>query len=118
MPDTSRESFLTELIAEENASLAAQINTVLIEALEQLDPQAQQLLHLYYAQGLTQKQMAQHLKMNQPTVSRRLTKSEKSLLRALVQWSQEALHISPSLDVIKYTSKVLEKWLKVHYSQS
>lgn len=118
LPDKTRESFLTELLAEEDTSLVAQINTVLIQALEQLDPQAQQLLQLYYAQGLTQKQMAQQLEMNQTTVSRRLTKSEKSLLLALVQWSQEALHISLSLDVIKYTSKAIEEWLEVHYSQS
>lgn len=118
LPETSQESFLIELMAEEDTSLAAQINAVLVKALEQLDPQAQQLLKLYYAQGLIQQQIAQQLEMNQSKVSRQLTKSKKSLLLTLAQWSQEALHISPTLDVLKHTSTLLEEWLKIHYSQS
>lgn len=112
LPDT------TKLMAEEDTSLRDQINAVLVKALEQLDPKAQQLLHLYYAQELTQQQIAQKLEMKQYTVSRRLTKSKKSLLLALAQWSQEALHIFLTLDVINNTSNLLEEWLKVHYSQS
>lgn len=121
LPELQGESLLTDLITTEEVqsrqSQQAQMNAVLLAALEQLDLQTQQLLQLYYGQGLTQQQMALQLEMKQYTVSRRLTKFRKSLLRALAQWSQETLHISLTSDVIKDISAVLDEWLQGHYSQ-
>lgn len=120
LPASGEESLLAEIIAQEEEqsrhSKLAQINTILVAAVAQLKPQAQQLLQLYYSQGLTQQQMAQQLDMKQYTVSRRLTKARESLLLALAQWSRDTLHISLNSDVIKNTSTLLEEWLKVQYN--
>lgn len=118
LPDREQMSLLAKVIAQEersNGIRAEQINQVLIKALANLDFQLQQLLQLYYVQGLTQQQMAQQLDMKQYTVSRRLTKAKEQLLRALATWSREVLHISPTSDVLDYSSTILEEWLKAHY---
>ena len=77
----------------------------------------QALLQMYYGQALTQQQMAAALAMQQYTVSRRLSRARESLLTALARWSQDSLHISLTLDVLSYTSTVLEEWLTNHYRQ-
>lgn len=122
LPAGEQESLLTEFIAQEEEqsrqSHQVQINAVLVAATQKLEPQAQQMLQLYYGEELTQQQMAKQLEIKQYTVSRRLTKARESLLLTLAQWSRETLHISLSSDVIKDTSTVLEEWLKLHYSHS
>jgi DNA-directed RNA polymerase specialized sigma subunit len=116
------DSLLSDLIAEEESQTRqtqqSQINTVLISALAKLDSQVQQLLELYYAQGLTQQEMAERLSTKQYTISRRFSKARQSLLLALAQWSQDALHISLTSDVLKHTTAVLEEWLARHYCRS
>lgn len=122
LPQLSQASILTEFIDQEAQQLRqaqqAETGAVLIEALHQLDNQAQTLLQLYYGQKLTQQQIAQQLEIKQYTVSRRLNKSREVLLLALAQWSKEKLHISLSLDLIKDMSLPVEEWLKIHYNQS
>lgn len=111
-------SLFSKIEEASNRDQTTQINRVLVEALAGLEPQLAQLLQLYYAQGLTQQQIAQQLSVKQYTVSRRLTKAKQLLLKALAGWSQEVLHISPNTEVLEYTSVVLEEWLKVHYRPS
>lgn len=122
LPAAGSESLLTEIIAQEEEqtrhSQQTQINAVLVAAVAQLEPQAQELLQLYYSQELTQQQMAQQLDMKQYTVSRRLTKTRESLLLTLAQWSRDTLHISLTSDVLKNITIVLEEWLKDHYTQA
>jgi RNA polymerase sigma factor (sigma-70 family) len=119
LPETATPSLLTEIIAQEEAQSRAeqlgQINTVLSTALADLDQEAKTILQLYYAQELTQQQIAKQLDIKQYTVSRRLTKTKESLLLALGRWSKEELHISMNSDVLKDISTVLEVWLKLHY---
>lgn len=91
-----------------------QMNTVLQDALQRLDPEAQQLLQLYYQQELTQQAIAKHLGFKQYQVSRQLTRLREQLLKPLLKWGQEMLHSSPTPDVIKNTSVALDDWL-VHY---
>jgi RNA polymerase sigma factor (sigma-70 family) len=116
LPDLHSESLLSELIAQEEVQirrdLSAQLSSVLTTALEQLDHQARQVLQLYYAEELTQQQIVQQCAMSQASVSRRLTKARESLLAALVQWTQETLHSSPSSIQIKDISMALEEWLR------
>ena len=113
-------SLLDEIIAQEEQqnrdAQQAQISTVLIAAIAQIDASGQQLLQLYYGQGLTQQQMATQLGVKQYTVSRRLTKARESLLLTLAQWSRDTLHISLNSDVLKDISTVLEEWLQSYYS--
>lgn len=116
LPDP-KSALLTEAIAQEerDRSHPAQVNQTLKQALEALEPTLQHLLQLYYANGLTQQQIAQQLEVKQYTVSRRLTKAKEQLLRALAAWSREVLHISPTSDVLDYSSTILEEWLKAYY---
>jgi RNA polymerase sigma factor (sigma-70 family) len=121
LPELQGESLLTNLITQEEEqsrqSQYAQMNAVLVATLAALDLETQKLLQLYYGQNLTQQQMALQLEMKQYTVSRRLTKSRETLLKALAQWSQEKLHISLTSDVLKSISAVLDEWLQSYYSQ-
>jgi RNA polymerase sigma factor (sigma-70 family) len=116
LPETATDSLLTEMIVQEELQYRAEqlsgMNVALRGAIAKLDPEAQSIIKLYYGENFTQQQIAQHLEIKQYTVSRRLTKARESLLLALVQWSQNTLHISLSSNVLKDISIVLEGWLK------
>jgi RNA polymerase sigma factor (sigma-70 family) len=113
------ESLLSDLITVEEVqqrqAQQRQITALLTETIQQLDPQSQLLIQLYYQNGLTQQQLADRLEMKQYTVSRRLTKARELLLKVLANWSQSTLHIAPSLDLLNHTSTALEEWLKTYY---
>jgi RNA polymerase sigma factor (sigma-70 family) len=117
-----QESLLAEAIAQEEAKLretqSRQINQILAAAVTQFDADAQTLLQLYYQQGLTQQQIAQHLDVKQYTVSRRLNRIRKALLLALAQWSQQTLHISLTSSVLDSMSNAIEEWLNAYYLAS
>jgi DNA-binding transcriptional regulator LsrR (DeoR family) len=70
------------------------------------------LLKLYYGKGLTQQEIAKQQEMKQYTVSRRLSAARRSLLAALVKWSQETLQIEMTPEKIENVSNVLELWLQ------
>lgn len=113
------ESLLSDLIIEEErkkrTSQQTQLQQVLTTALANLSVENQQLLVLYYAEQLSQKEIARQLDIKQYTVSRRLTRIRQSLLQTLAQWSQQHLHISLTSDVLESSSAVLEEWLVSHY---
>lgn len=92
----------------------AQIEQILMTALETLDPEHQMLLKLYYQRGMTQQQIAQQLDMKQYTISRRLSKVKETLLKAIAHWSQTTLHISLTSPAVQQMSLVLEEWLQAH----
>ncbi len=118
LPGGLQESLLSEAIAQEEMEAreiqATQINQVLAAAVIQLDADAQTLLQLYYQQGLTQQQIAQHLDVKQYTVSRRLNRLRKTLLLALAHWSQQTLHISLTSSVLDSMSDAIEEWLNAY----
>lgn len=127
LPDAAQSSLLAELVTQEEVAARHQqkaaMKTVLLTALTQLDPGVQELLQLYYHQGLTQQQIAQHLNVQQYTVSRKLSKARESLLMALTRWSQASqeqpgMHNSSLSTVIKYVSSLLEEWLQAYYQAS
>ena len=113
------ESLLTEMIVEEEVQernqQQSQINEILISALGQLKPDEQKLLELYYGQKLKQGDIAQELGTQQYTISRKLSRVRKSLLKSLSLWTKETLHISLTSDVLKGMSAVIEEWLESHY---
>ena len=119
LAEDKHDTLLTGLIAAEEDEVRqeqkTQINQVFAAALTTLDPQVQQLLELYYAQGLTQQEMAKRLDLKQYTISRRFSKARGILLLALAEWSQATLHIEPTSDVLNAISPVLEEWLMTHY---
>ncbi|RCJ23941.1 group 3/4 sigma-70 RNA polymerase sigma factor [Nostoc sp. ATCC 43529] len=117
LPDTTQnESLLADLIAKEEAETQKnqqqEIQNLLITTLGKLPLQSQELLQLYYQQGLTQQQIAKQQQIQQYQVSRQLAKTRESLLLAIAKWSQETMHISPTSNVVKHISAVLEEWLQ------
>jgi RNA polymerase sigma factor (sigma-70 family) len=122
LPQLKQDSLMTEIVAQEELqereSQQAQISNVLIAAVNELDPEAQKIIQLYYSQSLTQQQIAQQLGIKQYTISRRLAKVKDLLLLKLVNWSQESLHTSLNSLVLNYISTILEEWLKAYYSRS
>jgi RNA polymerase sigma factor (sigma-70 family) len=119
LPNPHSDSLLADLIAQEEQQIRqaqqAQVNTVLMSALQKLDEQSQLILRLYYQLNLNQKQIADETGLSQATVSRRLTHAKKALLKALVQWSQDALNISLTPSLIKDRGIDLEAWLTLSY---
>ncbi len=120
--DPASESLMAEILAQEEAqnqqNLLSQMHQVLFLALQQLDSLSQKILDLYYQRGLTQQEIIQELKISQPTVSRRLLKGRESLLKALIQWSQETQNICVNSNQIKDMSAALEEWLRIYYAKS
>jgi RNA polymerase sigma factor (sigma-70 family) len=96
----------------------SQLQTILIQAVADLAPELQEILQLFYQQGLSQQELASHLKLSQPTVSRRLKKAEESLLQALLAWIESQLNQFPDPNVLKSISTTLREWLIVHYTNS
>jgi RNA polymerase sigma factor (sigma-70 family) len=95
-----------------------QLQDILTKALVDLMPEFQEVLRLFYQQQLSQQELASHLKLSQPTVSRRLKKAEESLLQALLTWIEPQLHQFPDPNVLKSISITLREWLTVHYANS
>ncbi|MBE9201163.1 MULTISPECIES: sigma-70 family RNA polymerase sigma factor [unclassified Nodularia (in: cyanobacteria)] len=117
-----QESLIDEIVAQEEAqtrtSVQVEVKQVLADAIAQLEPQVQQILHLYYSQQLNQDAIAKQLGIKQYTVSRRLTKTKEILLRCLANWSQDILHISVNTDLLTSMSAVIEEWLHNYYRVS
>ncbi|MFN6560849.1 MAG: sigma-70 family RNA polymerase sigma factor [Nostoc sp. ChiSLP01] len=120
--DLSSDSLIAEMIAEEDAqdqqNQQSQIQVILLKALQKLEVKTQEILKLYYQQGLTQPEIVQRLQISQPTVSRRLIKARESLLTTLLEWSQETFNISVTSNLVKDMSIALEEWLEVQYGKS
>lgn len=119
LADPAQDSLLTALVMQEEQQERLQqrsdLRSQIVAAIANLDAQSQELLRLYYQQGLTQQQIMQQMQMSQATVSRRLTKAREAVLMALVQWSQAVLNNPATPDLIRDTSAALEEWLGVHY---
>ena len=93
------------------------MQTILQTALSELNEESQQLLQLYYQEEWTQQAIAKHLQVKQYAVSRRLTRIREQLLKQLIQWGQETLHTTPTLDLMKHVSTVLDEWLAYYYQK-
>jgi RNA polymerase sigma factor (sigma-70 family) len=120
LPDLSSDSPIADIISIEDIQSrkqqTSQMSGVLLNTLQQLDIQTQNILKLYYQEGLTQQQIIEHLQVSQPTVSRRLVKGRESLLAALVKWSQD-LNIPVNSNQVKDMSIALEEYLRNHYGE-
>jgi RNA polymerase sigma factor (sigma-70 family) len=122
LPDPSSNSLLADMIAEEDIQdrkqQVVQMHTVISNALQLLDTQSQEMLRLYYQEGLTQQQIMQSLQKSQPTVSRRLVKSREVLLTALVKWRQDLnldLNTCVNSNQVEDMSIALEEYLRTSY---
>jgi RNA polymerase sigma factor (sigma-70 family) len=102
----------------ERHSQQQQMVAVLQEAIAKLDDTARELLTLYYRDRATQQHIAQQLAIPQYTVSRKLSKARENLLKAILAWRQNTLHIAPTSDVISSISTLLEEWLESFYART
>jgi RNA polymerase sigma factor (sigma-70 family) len=122
LADNSSQSLLDRAIeCEEIDRRTAQqleLHTILTEAVANLSPEFQEILQLFYQQGLSQQELAIHLNLSQPTVSRRLKKAEADLLQALLIWIESQLNQFPEPNVLKGISTTLREWLIGHYANS
>jgi RNA polymerase sigma factor (sigma-70 family) len=116
------ESLLSDMIVDEEIQQRSQqqtdINQFLTATLEKLSQEEQELLELYYSQGLKQAEIAKQLKTQQYSISRKLSKGRKLLLKALAQWSKDTMHISLTSDVLDNISSLLEEWLASYYGNN
>ncbi len=114
-----KDSLLTEMIVEEEIQernqKQNQINQILLSALDRLKSEELKLLELYYAQKLTQGDIAKKLDTQQYNISRRLARARKFLLKSLSLSLEETMHISLTSDILKNISAVIEEWLESHY---
>jgi RNA polymerase sigma factor (sigma-70 family) len=95
-----------------------QLQNILMKSLADLMPELQEVLQLFYQQHLSQQELAIHLNLSQPTVSRRLKKAEENLLQSLLVWIEPQLNQFPNPNVLKSISMTLREWLTVHYANS
>ena len=116
------ESLLADLIADEEIQQRTKqqtdIDRFLQATVEKLKPEEQKLLELYYSLELKQAEIAKELNTQQYTVSRKLARARKSLLKALAKWSKETMHISLTSDVLDNISSLLEEWLAGYYGSN
>ncbi len=119
LPGEIDDSLLTEMIVSEAAEQRSQqqtdINQFLTATIKALGKEEQKLLQLYYARELKQAEIAKQLNTQQYSISRKLTRVRKSLLKSLAQWSKDTMHISLTSDVLKSISSLLEEWLAGYY---
>jgi len=116
-PDLDRASLLDVMAQVEEAQRQyAQINAILVQAIDKLEPLTQQILQLYYSsEDRKQEQVAQILGITQPKVARRSIKARKTLLKALLQWSGKELDPPLDSDRAKERSEALSEWLRKYY---
>jgi RNA polymerase sigma factor (sigma-70 family) len=112
------EGLIEEEQTQERQTQQQQLREILVGAIASLSDEARQILSMYYAQGLTQQQMAETLQTKQYTVSRRLSKAKEQLLLTLAKWTQTTLHRSLTSDVLKDSTALLEEWLTAYYATS
>jgi RNA polymerase sigma factor (sigma-70 family) len=101
----------------ERQSQRGQMVDVLHDAIASLDEPSRRLLTLYYRDRATQQKIAQELGLPQYTVSRKLSRTRETLLKTLLAWGQNTLHIPPTSDVVASISPLLEEWLESFYQE-
>lgn len=116
------DSLLTDMIADEEAQKRSQqqsdINQFLTAKIEKLKPEEQKLLELYYSLELKQAEIAKELNTQQYTISRKLSRTRKSLLKELAKWTESTMHISLTSDILNNISSLLEEWLAGYYTRN
>ncbi len=116
------DSLLTDMITNEETQQRTQqqtdINQFLTATVQNLKPEEQKLLELYYSLELKQAEIAKELNTQQYTISRKLSRARKALLKALAKWTQSTMHISLTSDILDNISSLLEEWLAGYYGSN
>ena len=116
------DSLLSDMIADEEAQQRSQqqteIDRFLTTTIKNLKPEEQKLLELYYSLELKQAEIAKELNTQQYTISRKLSRARKALLKALAKWTESTMHISLTSDILDNISSLLEEWLAGYYGSN
>jgi RNA polymerase sigma factor (sigma-70 family) len=115
LTDTANESLLDAAIEREEidrrTTQQSALNITLTQALASLKPELQEIIQLFYRDGLSQQELSSRLQLSQPTISRRIKQAESQLLSALLAWSELQLHKIPDPNELKTISSTLKEWL-------
>ena len=116
------DSLLSDMIANEEIQQRSQqqtdINQFLTATIKNLKPEEQKLLELYYSLELKQAEIAKELNTQQYSISRKLSRARKALLKALAKWTESTMHISLTSDILNNISSLLEEWLAGYYGSN
>ena len=115
LTDTAHESLLDAAIEREEidrrTAQQSALNQTLTTALDRLKPELQEIIQLFYRDGLSQQELSSRLQLSQPTISRRIKQAEAQLLAALLAWIESQLHKIPDPNELKSISATLKEWL-------
>jgi RNA polymerase sigma factor (sigma-70 family) len=115
LTDNTNESLLDTAIDREEIELRvaqqSSLQAILTQALADLSPELQEILQLFYRDGLSQQELSTRLQLSQPTVSRRIKKAEELLLAALLAWIESQMNKLPDPNELKIISTTLKEWL-------
>jgi RNA polymerase sigma factor (sigma-70 family) len=114
-------SRMMEIIAQEEELERKQqqkeIHNVLVTAINQLKPEMQTILQLYFGEGLNQNDIAQRLNAKQYQISRRLTRAKELLIKSLARWSENSFQRTLNSVTLKEMSSFIDQWLIKNYAQ-
>ena len=115
LTDTANESLLDAAIEREEidrrTAQQSALETILTQALTSLKPELQEIIQLFYRDGLSQQELSNRLQLSQPTISRRIKQAEAQLLAALLAWIESQLNKIPDPNELKTISVTLKEWL-------
>ncbi|MDJ0520385.1 MAG: hypothetical protein QNJ74_30410 [Trichodesmium sp. MO_231.B1] len=94
-----------------------QIVSICLYEFAKLPPESQKLIQLFYGFGISQTEMKEIFGLQQFQISRKIKRSEKKLLEALVTWSKANLEITPNEGIIKEQNQALKEWLRDYFKQ-
>jgi RNA polymerase sigma factor (sigma-70 family) len=119
LADPIATSLLEAAIADENRQerqqQRSQLQDRLTQGLAELDGTAQKILRLFYAENLSQQELADRMEMSQPTVSRRLKKAEEALLTKIIDSVKGEVNKLPDPSELKTISIALKEWLTFYF---
>ena len=111
---------ISQIIAREEQlqrqALWDRISAVLLGAIEGLDEESRKIINMYYTCNMSQKEIAQKLKVKQYNISRHLSRIRKTLLLKLAIYCQESLNISLEPSVLDCTSILMKEWLQNEFN--
>lgn len=117
--DTTHDLSWTAIVQQETlvqqTEQQQQVKAILVQGLAQLSDSDQLLLERYYSQDATQQAIAQELGLKQYQIARHLSRIRRCLLKKLVAWATESMHISPDSIVVNNMDDVLKVWLQTHF---
>ncbi|WP_199247569.1 sigma-70 family RNA polymerase sigma factor [[Phormidium] sp. ETS-05] len=91
-----------------------QVNSILAEAIATVNDENQKMLKLWHGLSFTQADLSKIFGEKQYHISRQISRSRETLLKALAQWSASTLGITLSSEQLKEIATQLDGWLEFY----